>query len=89
MNLDIAHLRVTLQDVSPDLGGRVTELLGHALQRQLSGLKPNGGGIARDMARDIAHADLGFIEAPAGADAQALSELIAAQLVDWIDKEGH
>ena len=84
MNLDIAHLAVTLQDVSPGLGGRVSELLGDALQRQLSDLKLRG-----DTASDIAFVDLGSVEAPAGADAQALSELIAAQLIDWIAKEGH
>jgi hypothetical protein len=93
MNLDIAHMAVSLQGLSPELGARVTELLGPALQRRLSGLGPHGGSSgsggsgARDAARDIAHVDLGVIEAPAGADPRALSELIAAQLLGWIERE--
>jgi hypothetical protein len=87
MNLDIAHLAIGLQDVSPDLGARVTELLGPALQRRLSGLGPHGGSGAQEVARDLAHVDLGVIEAPAGADPRTLSELIAAQLVGWIERE--
>lgn len=80
MNLHIARLVVTLQDVSPDLGRRVAALLGQALEDRLSGLEPDRG--------DIAHVDLGFIEADTRADAQVLSQLIAAQLAGWIDKEG-
>lgn len=92
MNLHIARLVVTLQDVSPDLGRRVAALLGQALEDRLSRLEPDRGGIAgggpSDLPRDIAHVDLGFIEADTRADAQVLSQLIAAQLAGWIDKEG-
>lgn len=87
MNLDIAHLAVRLDEVSPDLGARVTELLGPALQRRLSRLEPDNGGGARDATRDIAHVDLGLIEVPADGDPRVLSELIAAQLAGWIERE--
>jgi hypothetical protein len=81
MNLDIDHIAITLQGVSPDLGGRVSDLLGGALTRQLSELK------LRSASSTLAHADLGVIDAPAGADAQALTELIASRLVDWIERQ--
>ncbi len=80
MNLDIEHLAITLQSVSPDLGSRISELLGGALTRQLSDLKLRS-------AIDMDHADLGVIDAPAGADAQTLTELIASRLVDWIERQ--
>jgi len=80
MNLEIEHLAITLQGVSPDLGGRVKEMLGDELNRRLSGLK------LRTATSDIAHANLGAIEAPAGADAQALTDLIATQLIGWIER---
>lgn len=81
MNLDIEHLAITLQGVSPDLGGRVKDLLAGELNRRLSELK------LRTATTDIAQADLGPIHAPAGADAQALTDLIATQLIGWIERQ--
>jgi hypothetical protein len=89
MNLDIAHLAIRLAGVSPDLGARVTELLGPALQRRLSRLAPHQDDATDDAAPDIAHVDLGLIEVPAGADPRTVSELIAAQLAGWIERERH
>ncbi|MGH6646431.1 hypothetical protein [Aquabacterium sp.] len=81
MNLDIEHLAITLQGVSPDLGGRVKDLLAGELNRRLSELK------LRTATTDIAQADLGPIQGPAGADAQALTDLIATQLIGWIERQ--
>ena len=81
MTLAIDHIAITLQGVSPDLGGRVSELLAGALTRRLSALK------LRDAGDGLAHADLGVIDAPAQADAHALTEMIAARLVDWVEHE--
>ncbi|RZI83925.1 MAG: hypothetical protein EOP38_10860 [Rubrivivax sp.] len=81
MKLDIDHIAITLQGVSPDLGGRVSDLLSGTLSRQLSGLK------LRTASSAIAQADLGPIEAPAGADAQAITDLIAARLLGWLDQQ--
>jgi hypothetical protein len=81
MTLAIDHIAITLQGVSPDLGGRVSELLAGALTRRLSSLK------LRTAGAGLAHADLGLIDAPAHADAQALTEMIAARLVDWVEHE--
>lgn len=82
MKLDIDHLALTLQGVSTEVGGQVQDLLGPALNRRLSELKLRG---ASDS---IPHADLGAIDAPADLDAHALTDLIAARLVDWIDTQG-
>jgi len=85
MNLDIEHLAITLQGVSTDLGGQVQAMLNGELTRRLSELKLRTGG-----ATAMPHADLGAIEAPAGADAHALTELIATRLIDWIaQQEAH
>ncbi len=81
MTLAIDHIAITLQGVSPDLGGRVSELLAGALTRRLSSLKLRGAW------HGLAHADLGIIDAPAHADAQALTEMIAARLADWVEHE--
>ena len=82
MNLDIDHLAITLQGVSPDLGGRVQDLLSGELTRRLSELKLRTGANTA-----VSHADLGAIQAPAGADAQALTDLIATQLIGWIERQ--
>jgi hypothetical protein len=79
MTLAIDHIAITLQGVSPDLGGRVSELLAGALTRRLSALQLRNAGDA------LAHADLGVIDAPAHADAQALTEMIATRLADWVE----
>lgn len=80
MNLEIEHLAITLQGVSPDLGGRVKEMLGDELSRRLSDMT------LRTASTDILQANLGAIEAPAGADAQTLTDLIATQLIGWIER---
>jgi hypothetical protein len=79
MNLEIERLAITLQGVSPDLGGRVKAMLGDELSRRLADMTLRTG-------TDIAHANLGAIEAPAGADAQTLTDLIATQLIGWIER---
>jgi hypothetical protein len=82
MNLNIERIAITLQGISPDLGDRVTDLLGGALTRRLSDLKLRTAGSS--LGASIAHADLAAIDAPAGLDAHALTDLIAARLVDWV-----
>ncbi len=76
MNLDIDHLAITLQGVAPDMGEQVAAVLGGVLSEHLGELA------ARAAGPGVAHLDLGSVCAPAGADAQALSALIAARLVD-------
>lgn len=82
MKVNIDHLAITLQGVSTEVGGQVQDLLGPALNRRLSDLKLRGAGSA------IAQADLGAIDATAGMDAHALTDLIAARLLDWIGTQG-
>lgn len=81
MNLDIERIAITLQGVAPLLGNHVAGALDGALKQRLSDLKLRAAGSG------VAQIDLGVIEAPAGATAQALTDLIAARLVDWIARE--
>ena len=81
MKLDIERLAITLQGVAPDTGGLVADLLGNVLARRLSGLDLHA------VRADLAQADIGTIDAPAGIDAQALTDLIAGRLIDWLERE--
>ena len=81
MNLDIERLAITLQGVSPDTGGRVADLLGGVLTRRLSELDRHA------LAADVEHADIGAVEVPEGINAEALTELIAGRLIDWLERE--
>lgn len=81
MNLDIERIAITLQGVSPDTGSRVADLLGGVLTRRLSELDRHA------IRAGIEHADIGTVDAPAGIDAQELTELIAGRLIDWLERE--
>lgn len=81
MNLDIERIAITLQNVSPLLGEQVAGALDGVLRQRLSALKLRGAGSG------AAQLDLGVIDAPAGTSAQALTDLIAARLVDWIARD--
>jgi hypothetical protein len=81
MSLDIERIAITLQGVSPDTGGRVADLLAGVLTRRLAALDRHA------IRADIEQADIGTIDAPAGIDAQALTELIAGRLIDWLERE--
>lgn len=81
MNVEIERLAITLQNVPAALGDRVADRLEGVLKQALSMLKLHGAG------NGLAQIDLGVVDAPAPADAQVISELIAARLVDWIVRE--
>jgi hypothetical protein len=81
MNIDIERIAITLQGASPMLGSQVAGALDGALQQQLSALK------LRTLGSGVAGADLGVIQAPRGADARAVTDLIAARLADWLERE--
>lgn len=81
MKLDIERLAITLQGVAPDTGSLVADLLGSVLTRRLAGLDLHA------VHADLAQADIGTIDAPAGIDAQALTDLIAGRLIDWLERE--
>lgn len=83
VNLDIAHIAIRLQSASPLLGDGVAGGLDAALRQKLSALKLRtaGAGLA------LGDLDLGAIDAPAGTSAQALTELIAGRLADWIARD--
>jgi hypothetical protein len=81
MNVDIERIAITLHGVPIALGDGIAAHLDSALERRLSELK------LRTAGSGISQMDLGVIDAPADADAQAISNLIAARLVDWIARE--
>ena len=81
MNLDIERIAIRLQGVPQDTGGLVADLLGGVLTRRLSELDLHA------VPADIAHADIGTLDVPAGIDAHALTELIARHLIDWLERE--
>jgi hypothetical protein len=81
MNVDIERIAITLHGVPIALGNGIAAHLDSALERRLSELK------LRTAGSGISQMNLGVIDAPADADAQAISDLIAARLVDWIARE--
>ncbi len=82
MNIDIEHFAITLRGIAPGMGGQLTELLNGSISERLGALERG----LQDGA--IGALDLGVIDAPGGCDARALSDLIAARLIDWIAQHG-
>ena len=81
MNVDIEHIAITLLGVPIALGDGIVERLDGVLRRRLSELKLGTAGSG------VAQVDLAAADAPAHADAHAITEMIAARLVDWIARE--
>ena len=85
MTLSIERIAITLQGGPDSLGSDIAQALPGALRRRLSESKllVVGDGLAMGTAA----LDLGVIDAPAGADARALTQLIAARVIDWVTRE--
>lgn len=81
MNVEIEQLAITLQDVPIALGDNVADQMERVIRRALSELK------LRTAGTGVANVDLGVISAPAHADANTITELIASSIVSWITRE--
>lgn len=72
-----------LSGIDPQLADAVRDALPGALQRLLARRLATAGNGAVTL--QISTADLGTLDLPAGSNAHAAAEAIAAQLGDWID----
>lgn len=77
--LDIGRLSITLHGVAPDLAAAAVSGLEDALQRRLGGLRLDRAGFRPELR-------IGPFDLAERADAAALRDLIAARLVEGIDR---
>jgi len=77
--LDIGRLSITLHGVSADLAEAAASGLEDALRRRL-------GGLRLDRAGSVPELRLDALDLPRRVDAAVLRELIAAHLVEAIDR---